>query len=297
MGEIMDRAVTIFVRNAWLFIALAAILYVPVALTQLSMGDFWSWYMQALSGSMSGKATGFPQELFARFAGLETVQLALLVVLSPVVQGAGIYAASKILLGEPVTLAGALKFALPRWGRILLFVVLWIVAFAALAFGLILGLSFMAVVLGQLHSLAIVITAGLIGLCLFFAALVAAAVSGGVGLVSTVVEDAGAFTAFRLGLERTLNRQFFWRSMLLGLIFFAISIGFSIVGSVAGITLMTTLHSPVPMILANVVVSLAQFGFIIALLVTYYYDLRVRREGVDLSLLAARLAPPAPQSP
>ena len=291
IGEIMDRAVTVFVRNAWTFFAVAAVLYVPLAFAQLSMGDFWKWYLAALTGG-PGASSVPPAQMMSGLAGAETIQLAVLVILMPLAYAGGLYAAKRFLDGERAGVKEILAFALRRWGRVLLYLLLWIVVFAALSLGFLL----LGVVVGAsfaLHSVVVSVLAGVLLFAVVIVAVLALSVSAGVGLVSTVAEDAGVLDALRNGIGRTLNREYFWRSVLLGLIIAAISFGFALVLSIAGFTLLQMLHTPLPLIAINAVAGVVEFGFFATLLVTYYNDLRVRREGVDLSELAATLGQPA----
>lgn len=287
----MDRAVTVFVRNALTFCAIAAVLYVPLAVAQLSMGDFWKWYLSVLTGG-HGASPVPPTQMMTGLAGAETIQFVVLALLTPLAYAGGLYAAKRFLDGERAGVREILAFALRRWGRVLLYMLLWVVVFVALSLGfLLLGALFGASF--AFHSVIISVLAGVLIFAVIIVAILALFVSAGVGLVSTVAEDAGVLDAFRDGIGRTLNREYFWRSVLLGLIIFAISFGFALVLSMAGFALLQMLHTPLPLIAINALASVVEFGFFATLLVTYYNDLRLRREGVDLSELATTLGQPA----
>lgn len=296
MGEILDRAVTVFVRNVWLFIAIAAILYVPLSITQLTVGDFWGWYAQMMAQTLSGGAPAtVPQELLNRLGGFETIQLALLVVLAPLVNAAGLYAAGRLLLGEPAPFAQALRFAVRRWPRVFGLLVLWIFAAVGIFFAFVLGMTFTAVLLAQIHVAAIVVIFGLVAFACLLLVMITAFMSMCVAMATLVAEDEGPVGAFRLGMERVLSRNFFWRSVLLGLILIAIGFGFSLVSAMAGFFLLSITKWTWPMIAISGAASLLQFGFLSAVLMTYYYDVRARSEGTDLARLAATLDTAAPQ--
>lgn len=298
MGEILDRAVTVFVRNAWLFMAIAAVLYVPLSIGQLAVGDFWGWYVKEMTQTLSGgpQAT-VPQELAHRLGGFETIQIALLALLSPLANAAGLYAADRRLAGEPATFAQALRFALQRWPRTFGLTLIWVFAGVGVFFGFILGMTLVAVLLAQVHVVAAGVVFGLSAFAFMMLFMLAAFVCFALGMAAIVTENEGPVGAFRSGLERVLNREFFWRSILLGMILGAITFGFSLVGGMAALFLLTVTKSSLPMVAINGVVGLVQFGFFSAVLMTYYHDLRARREGADLALLAATLDTAAPQAP
>jgi len=296
LGELLDRAVTLFVKNAWLFIALAAIVYVPVAIAQLSMGDFWLWYVNEFSKVIAqpgntAAALALDRTLMQKFGPVGMFTFIILVVGGPLVACAMAHVTGKLLTGTATSFGESLRFALTRWGRVVLFALLWIAALFAVFFGLILILTLLTVAVTVLLKSAAV--AVVLMIVIFLATIflfVVASVSMGVGFMAAIIENAGVFKAFGSGLSRTVNRQMFWRSTLFGLVLFAISIGFTIIGSLTGFGLLAALKTGIPLVVINAVVAIVQYGFFVVFIALFYYDLRVRREGVDLESMAARLA-------
>ncbi|MBV9148862.1 MAG: hypothetical protein JO024_03285, partial [Candidatus Eremiobacteraeota bacterium] len=119
-----------------------------------------------------------------------------------------------------------------------------------------------------------------------------AVIAGGVGFATLIVEPVNALRAFAAGLERAINRAVVWRSLVVGLLYFAVAFGFSAVAYAAGFGLLFLLHSGIPLMILIGVTSVVQFGFSLLIIVLYYYDLRVRREGTDLATLASHVAAP-----
>lgn len=294
MGELLDRAITLFVRNAWLFIALAALVYVPVAIAQLGMGDFWKWYLDTINASLSSpQATPVlpAGPMLGRVGLATTLTFLFYFTVGPLAIAATAHACSNLINGASVSFQESLRFALSRWGRVLLFLILWVFASVAvfIAMGMVLGM------LGALGALArslvfLPIAAIVLAMIAMLVFSLLAVVIGGVGVVTAVVESKSAFDAFGAGIGRTMNRQFFWRSVLMGLVLAAIGIGFAIVTSAVGFGLLAATRSFLPMIAINAVVAIVQFAFGMIVIVLYYYDIRVRREGVDLATLAGQLS-------
>ncbi len=295
IGELLDRAVTLFVRNAWTFVALSAIVYVPLALAQLTMGDFWKWYLDTVSVMIAhpgnaGAAAGMNQQLLQRAGPVELFTFAVMLFLAPVVVAAMANLTLHLIDGTTTTIGQTLRFALTRWGRVMLFGLVWFVSVLVAMVAIIFGLAFLGVIASvAAHVVALFVFVGLLAFVLAAAVMLLALVSGGVGLMAAINEPASALAAFGSGIRRTINRKMFWRSVLAGLLLFAISFGFSIMAAIAGFGLLASLHSGIPLIVINAAVAMVQFGFLTVFLVLFYNDLRVRLEGADLEALAARL--------
>ena len=296
IGELLDRAVTIFVRNAWLLLGLAALVYIPVAIAQAAMSDVWLWYINAINAATSPRNTGgvpyLDPALAQRIGVASFAQLALWIAGAPLVTAAIAYVASMRLREQSASFGDSLRFALTRWGRVVVFVLLWIAAAFAAFFALTLVIGTAVAAFARSPALIAVMMIVLFLAFALFALL--AFVCGGVGLIVAILEPRNAAFAFATGIARTMNRHSFWRSALLGLIYLAISMGFSSITSVAGIGMLYSLHSGLPLVILNAMAAIVQFAFGVVFMVLYYYDLRVRHEGVDLEALAARLSvPPA----
>jgi hypothetical protein len=166
---------------------------------------------------------------------------------------------------------------------------------AALAVGLVVALVYAAV-----HALGIAL--GVIGILLFFVALVAA-VSVAYPAVAysyfaVVLENAAFVNAVSSGISRTFGRSF-WRSLLTGLAGTAFLTGFSllqtlVVGLVSALffsVVSIARHDPSVAVItgsvAAVPIGIAGAIVITAFFEIAYFDVRVRSEGFDLERAAA----------
>jgi hypothetical protein len=295
IGELLDRAVTLFVRNVWLFCGLAAVVYVPLGLVQSLMGDFWLWYANTLGTIFTtrGKLPALPGDasMIQRMNAVSSLELIVWIVGAPLVAGALAHAAGKLTVGEAASFRESLRFGARRWGSVLVYLLLWVILAGAAFLAGYLGLLLMALIVAAvLRSIPLAIILGMLILAAWIVALLLAFVAGGVGFATLIVEPLNIGRAFAAGLERSINRTTAWRSILIGLLFGAISLGFTLVAYAAGFGLLFALHTGIPMILISAVVSVVEFGFSVLIVVLYYYDLRVRREGVDLVSLASQVA-------
>ena len=295
IGELLDRAVTLFVRNFWLFCGLAAIVYVPLALVQSLLGDFWMRYAATLSSIFNahGKVPDIPTNaaMLQRVNIVSLFELVIWLIAAPFASAALTYAAAKLVEGRPASFWVSVRFALSRWPGVLLLLVLGMFLVGAVFIAGYLGLAMLAVLAALvLRSVALGVVLGLFVLVAWLAVITVSFVAAGVGFVTFIVEPVNPLRAFAAGLERVINRASLWRSLLVGLVYVAVSAGFSIVAYAAGFGLLFTLHTGIPLLLIAAIVSVVQLGFSVLIGVLYYYDLRARREGADLAALVSHVA-------
>lgn len=272
-GEILDQAFSLFRR-----------LFVPLVLVQII-------------------CTGviIPLQLFVaaggrQFSALYLVTLLINMIASALASAAVALLISENYLGRTLSAGGALKLAVPKIGPVILL---------SMALGLVLIVSAIPAGIAFVSGMAMLAplgmgTAGaatlerlpmagglvLAGLALL---LVPLAVFAGLA-VSTpalVIEDIGAGSA----LQRSwaLTRRFRLRTIGL-LLLTAILIGIPFMG----VTLIVTMFAgEVAILLAqalSILVLLMLTPLIYCVLTLLYYDLRVRKEGFDLQVLADSLA-------
>jgi hypothetical protein len=91
-------------------------------------------------------------------------------------------------------------------------------------------------------------------------------------------------------LRRTCSPAVFWRSVLVAMIVFAVSLAGSLLllATAAGLSVLTHLGALYPVIV--VIGGVALNALLTTFIVIYAFDVRVRREGYDL-VLAARETP------
>jgi hypothetical protein len=101
-----------------------------------------------------------------------------------------------------------------------------------------------------------------------------------------VIERSNFVMSFTSGLGRVFNGIGLKRSLLVSLAYVAVAIGITIVASVGEVVLVGLLRSPIAGAIFRVIVSLATAAFLTAFMSAFYFDLRVREEGLDLQLAA-----------
>lgn len=269
VGDLLDETFRIYRRHFLLFGGISVILSIPsAALFGLALGSFSS-ALQQTNGQTPDLS--FVTPLLAGLAAGLLVNLLIL----PFSMGAVMYAACESALGRPVTPGGILSGVLRRYFPLLGY---WLLFFFSLYVALILCVAPVALWLWIFVGWVVVIPA-------------------------MFVEDIGLGTAF--GRSWRLVQGRWWRTFLvlflIGIVWYIAQFALSAFLQLGQVLLQLVLS---PFIAAAVASAFSQ---IIAALVNpilqiaivlIYFDLRVRKEGLDLFQQAYQLhlraAPPPP---
>ena len=299
VGDILDQTFRVFRKYFLLLLGIIAVISVPMAVVQ----GFGLWQytqgLQELGGSRGFGATS-PSGVFGS-ALASSVPLLISTVLTAVAgvfqTGALASAISELYLGRTISIGQAYRGVLRRIGPLLL---------ATLLVGLIFGV-FVAIFFGASLAGATLGSAGVIIFCLaipfslvFMVVVIAVSVYWLFLSQAIVLEGHSAIE----GLRRSWNlvRGSFWRvfgiTLLLGLLVsmasfvptFAVQFGVSLAfpGSLEIQTILNQVVTTVLTILLTPITAIAN--------TLLYYDLRVRKEGFDLELMARQLATALPDA-
>lgn len=208
--------------------------------------------------------------------GLSILGMVLSIVGAAIGTGASTFLVSDYLLSRPADANDALRRAMPRIGALIA---------CSILFGFVVGLGTIALIVPGLIALS------------------------GLALAFTAVTVEGVTGSDSLGRSWELTKGFKWRVLgllcVFGAIFYGLIIGTSVVAGVVVTLTGGTLElesdgagGPMPtfLLLVTVASSLIQiviYPVLYCMVVTLYYDLRVRKEGFDLELLATTMEQPA----
>jgi len=255
-GEVLDQSFGLYRK---LFAPLMIISLVANALPAL---------LSIVSGVMGNRSTG---GLAITFIGV-----VLSVIGAAVGTGASTFLVSDYLLSRPADPHGSLRRAWPRTGALIA---------CSMLFGFVVAFGFI-----------LLIVPGFIAL-------------SGLALAFTAVTVEGVTGSDSLGRSWELTKGFKWKILgllcVFGAIFYGLILGSGVVSALAvkvtGGTIDAQAAGPngemsTFMLLVTVASSLIQiliYPVLYCILVTIYYDLRVRKEGFDLELLATTMEQPA----
>ena len=262
VGDILDETFRIYRRHFLLLAGISVILAIPAA--GLAGYGFFTIFGTLIQSA----STGQPLDLNSVLPSLSVLLVGYLItiLLSPFSYGAVIYAACESALGRPVTIWGAFRGVLRRYFAILGFI--FLTALMAIAF------------------------------CLFplwiwiwvrWVAVLPAMFVENVGLVASMGRS------WRL-VERRWWRTFFIL-FLIGLIwYFAgialaafIGLGSGLIGSVISSYIVLAVLQGAQVIISALVNPVLQIAIVLI-----YFDLRVRKEALDLFQLAQRVSSTQP---
>ncbi|HET7465692.1 MAG TPA: hypothetical protein VFL29_03430 [Candidatus Dormibacteraeota bacterium] len=265
IGDILDETFRMYRRHFLLLAGISVVFSIPLA--ALSGYGYFALFDYAASQATStnpGDLTGFYSSLAPLVAGV-LINLAVL----PLLYGAVSYAVCQSAMGNPVSAWGALRGAFRRYLHILLYYFL-------------IGLMFF------------------VGFCLF-PLWIWIQVGWIVVLPVMFVENTGIFAA--MGRSWRLVQGRWWRTFLILLLIFVLNYVLSIaLGAFLylGQVLMSIFLSPYLALAiyegAVVLVSALVNPVLLIAIVLIYFDLRVRKEALDLFQLAQHVAvlPPSP---
>jgi len=302
LGELLDRAFTLYRRDFWLYVGIMAI---PAALTV----PFTVLIFSAQNAGAAGATPSLANIGWLIFVGLTFLVLSGIVY--PMAMGATTFAVSQSYLGQTATVRGAYGKVRGKVGRIWTAVfVAWLRAFGmifliALGAGIILGVvSAIVGVMARGRSPQLIGGVVLVGAFLVY---LVALVLGGVWALryavcipALLLENLGSLESLRRSVQLTQNRrwQIFVAVLLAGIIGY---VGVLVFQGPFFVTMMFAQRAGrvPPWITFSYAVSGAVGGAItgpvlIIVLVLLYYDTRIRKEAFDLQFMMSTLDNPAP---
>jgi len=264
IGDVLDETFRMYRRHFALFAGISVIFSIPLAaLSGYGYFALFNFAATQATSSNPGDVNSFLASLSPLAAGV-LVNVAVL----PLLYGGVSYAVCQSAIGNPVTLWGALRGAFRRYFQVLLYYVL-------------LGLMVVA-------------------FCLF-PLWIWISVNWIVVLPAMFVENTGLFAA--MGRSWRLVQGRWWRTFFILLLVFVLNYVVSLaLGAFLylGQVLLTILLSPYVALAiyegAVVLVSALVNPVLLIAIVLIYFDLRIRKEALDLFQLAQQVtvSPPAP---
>jgi hypothetical protein len=301
-GEIFDRAVTLYVRNLVSFVTIVAVFVLPIAILQylLDLGSQPEYYafLQILRHPARAHTQHIPTILESR--GLIALSLVILFVtylLWPFALNAVAVGVAALYRNRPVLFRASYEIVLRRWlqivGLILLDLVVALVWYVATVL-LVALIVVVAVVFGKATAAPALwfwfgFTGAILVVLVSLPLLAPLYVALTFSMYSVVIEERGVFDSLWVGFTRIFNRAEFWRALL-----FAIAAGATVFGGSAmfGVLAIAAAFAHLPGLQA-IIEGLARAvitPFAVVLLAVYYFDVRIRREGLDLEASLERLS-------
>lgn len=284
LGGIFDRAITLYTRHFRTFagISLAAIL--PLAIAQYVTLRLEAPQLDAmLAVWQHPESTAGLPSIFNSPTTIAAAAVSALVgyVLTSLAVCAVGVATADIYRDEPVSAGGAYRAVLARWPAILgvLGIALGVLIVCYVVLIVIVSIP-LAIAMMSAALAVIVPIAALFAILAILFALALLLVSGAFAFFGIVVEGRSVPASIELAVSRIFTRPQFSRALLCGIAAGAVST--LPVGLVDTVALLGLQHWPAAYVALDSVVRWALLPFSALILAVYYFDVRVRREGLDL---------------
>lgn len=301
IGEIFDRAITLYVKH---FVTLALIvltLMAPYAIATYFFAPDQSSQIQQIVDAVQHPQTAQKHQSDDPFPGYTAekaigfgLSILVFLLLAPFANNAVALAVASLYQGgEPDyqrSYRGSFRRWLPTIGTGILVGLIFFGGYLLFIFLFVLLLVAGGALVQSALPLAIIlfIIAGLAFLA-FLIAIVVLFMVATFSLYSVAIENYNPAQAIGAAFNRLLSRGEFWKAFLIALSAVAFQIGISSIAGMLGLACMFLLHSSVPNIVITALTNTVVTGFITVLLAVYYYDVRVRREGLDLEVQMTQL--------
>ncbi len=305
LGELLDRSFRLYRQHFWLFVGIMA---VPSALA-LALALVVAMINPDQAARPAPDQMGRDEAIATMiwFLGMMVVMVVMTVVYLiayAVALGATTVAVSELYMGRPVTIKGAYAPLRGRIGRLILVLMLLGLRFAGLVFLLLFLVGF-AGGLGTRYPIVagLLLAIGLLGLLALW---IWMALRYPVAIPVMVLEDRKARASILRSIELTRGSAF----RVFVLLLFTAIVTYAVLAIVQGPFLVAIMmagpESSTAFVLnligtvAGSVGSALTAPLMIVAFAVLYYDLRVRREGLDLQIMIGNLGaavPPAPPAP
>ena len=294
IGEIFDRAVTLYVQNFVPFTLMVLTLLAPLAVVQyVALPDRGGSIAQVIGQIehpvKTPRAPVSNEEIVALFA-----LFIIAVIFAPFVNNAVAVGVARVYNGEEPEYGASFATVLRRWLPLLGTAALNVMILFGLYFVMVIGLVMLLTVGFLLVRLALplaiatfilAIVATLAVLLLFLLLLVGYAFA----MYSTSLEDASPTRAIGLAYRRIFNRVEFKKALLMALAYIGLQIGVFMLSTTVAVLVTMVVKSYALELAVNTIVSAMLAAFLTTLLAVYYYDVRTRVEGLDLETDLRRL--------
>jgi hypothetical protein len=301
-GELFDRAITLYIRNFWPFLGIVLVMMVPLALLQFALDSSQSGQLASVLSQIQHPSRAVPPTLpvFTPVIIVAfVVALVAVFAVEPIVIAAVAFGVARIYSGRPVEFrecfAGALAHVGRLYGVLATFFLMAIGAYIALV--VVIAFFAVAVISLATRSTAFAVAAGVIGIVALLALVAAAilfAVAGAFAIYGVVIEGMGVFESIGVAFSRVFSRTEIGRAILLSICAWLIAftgqiliVILALVAQMAGLIWLD--------VLLKTLSSALVYPFSIIIIVVYYFDVRIRREGYDLASKLGQLTaePPA----
>jgi hypothetical protein len=293
IGEIFDRAVTIYVRHFVVFTLIVLTLLVPLGILEYFVTDSSANSLTQLIQQIGHPASPLPTYSPGQYGALFLI-VAVVLIFSPFTNNAVAVGVAAIYAGRAPTYADGFARVLRRWGPLVGTMFLCVLIFFGAYVALVVAVMIVALAGGALLlalpfsgvPLAIVGIVLLVAVMLFFLLLLMCCAFA---LYATTIEAVRPARAIGEAFQRIFSRRELGKATLISLAYLAIEFGAALIAGAVGLLVLSAIHSTIVQLAISTLINAAVTAFTTILLAVYYYDVRTRSEGLDLEVDLERL--------
>ena len=297
IGEIFDRAVTIYVRHFVVFTLIVLTLLVPLGILEYFFTDSstnsLTQLIQQVEHPTAHLATYSPAQYGALF-----LLAAVALIFSPFTNNAVATGVAAIYAGRTPAYRDGYARVLRRWAPLVGTMFLCLLIFCGAYLAVVLAVTIVVLAGGALLialpflgiPLALVGIALLLAVVLFFLLLLMCCAFA---LYATTLEGVNPAHAIGEAFRRIFNRRELGKATLISLAYLAIEFGATFIAGAVAFLALSAIHSTMVQLAITTVINAAVTAFTTILLAVYYYDVRTRSEGLDLEVDLERLTAPS----
>jgi hypothetical protein len=295
IGEIFDRAVTIYVKNFALFTLIVLALLVPLAIVNYFIVPDQSHAWERILSQVQNPAKVPPRTPYQPWQFLAIfVVFGITLLIAPFISNAVAVGVAALYRGERPTFNACFAVTLRRWPAILgtvsialgIGVGLYVATVLVATIFLVTGFAFVRAFLPA--AVVMFVIAALLGIA-FIVLLSVLIIVFAQALYSTVIEQLGPATAISTSFRRLFSRREFGKVCLIALAYIALQIGVSTLVATISLLVLFLTKSEIVQLAVVTPVNAAMTSFLTILLAVYYFDIRTRVEGLDLEVDLQRL--------
>jgi hypothetical protein len=208
----------------------------------------------------------------------------------PLAVTACVIAIARSYRGEPTSVGDAYRSALGRW----LAQIVTAIVFIAIYIGVVIAVSLASVavviasafvyVFSHAGGFIVGIPLGIAVIAAYIASALLLFLAWQLAVISIATEEPDPARAVSKAFRRTFARPVFWRSLLVGLVVVVVQTIGSIILLACGGLLAAATHTGVLFLIVASIGSITLQALVVCYLVVYSFDIRLRREGYDLTL-------------
>ncbi|MDP9025550.1 MAG: hypothetical protein M3N13_09275 [Candidatus Eremiobacteraeota bacterium] len=288
IGEIFDRAVTIYVRNFVVFTLMVLTLLAPYSVVEyFAIPDSGASFAKTIDTIQHPEKHAKDSTMPPATLSVIIAAVLVLVLFSPFVASAVAFGVAAVYQGKRPDYLASFSAVFRRWltilGTALVEMLVLFGTYTAMAVVVAIAVVVAALAVRPALPVAIALFALaavlLLGTILILLVLLLNYIFA---TYAATLENVNVGGAIASGFRRIFNKKEFGKALLMGLAYLALQLGVLTLSGTIGVVLLYVVKNYALQLAVSAVISSALTAFLSIVVAVYYYDVRTRAEGLDL---------------